>query len=313
MHDHIVQSKEWAEVKNKYGTKAVEVDGAFYTKHKVPFLNKYYAYCPRVNPFKINFEKLKKSLKENNCIGISFDVPNVLKGSPDEKRATEVFEQYCKKSKRSEFAKGNFLLDLKKSEKELFESMHSKQRYNTRYALKKGITVRLAENKEDFEIFFGLYKNTAIRQGYFIRPKKYYEIIWEELFPKKMCDILIAEYHGKPLVAWMVFIYDKVIYYPYGGSTIQHRKLFPSNAIGWEVIRYGKSRDCEMFDMWGAAEKLEDKKDPYYGFTSFKSKFGAEHVNYISSYDLAINKPLYFLFTTANKIRWQLLELGIIK
>lgn len=313
MYNHIVQTKEWADIRTKYGTTAVEVDGVFYTKTKIPLTKRYYAYCPRVNPQNINFEKLRLSLKKNKCIALSFDVPNVLKGSPEEPSAIEVFSRECKKSTRSEFAKANYILDLTKSEQELFEQMSSKHRYNTRYAFKKGITIRLAETKADFDVFYDIHKNTAMRQHYFIRPKRYFELIWDELHSKGMCEILIAEYHQKPLAAWMLFITPEVLYYPYGGSLIQHKNLFASNALGWEAIRFGKGRGCKVFDMWGAGDDPEDTKDPYYGFTAFKAKFGATHVKYIDSYDLIISKPMYYIFTVANKIRWFLLKLGIIK
>ena len=121
MYKHIVQSKEWAEVKNEYGTPSLKVGEVYYTKHKIPRTNYYYAYCPRVNPALVDFEKLKNSLRENKCIGLTFDVPNVIKGSPEEKKALEMFKKYCTKSKRSEFASANILLDLKKLEKELLK------------------------------------------------------------------------------------------------------------------------------------------------------------------------------------------------
>ncbi len=313
MYRHIVQSPEWAKVKTKYGTRAIKVGEIYYTKHKIPKTNYCFAYCPRVDPLAVDFEALKKSLKENKCVGLTFDVPNVAKGSEEEKRALKIINKYCRKSTRSEFAVANYLLDLRKSEKELFEGMHSKHRYNARYALRKGVTIELAEGKEGFDEFFEVFKKTAIRQNYFIRPKKYYQIIWDILHPKGMCYILTAKYEDQVLGSWMVFVYDKVIYYPYGGSSTGHKNLFASNALGWEVIRFGKSKGCELYDMWGAAENPEDRKSPYYGFTNFKAKFRARHILYIDSYDLVINRIIYMVFTSLNKLRWKLLEMGLIK
>jgi lipid II:glycine glycyltransferase (peptidoglycan interpeptide bridge formation enzyme) len=79
--------------------------------------------------------------------------------------------------------------------------------------------------------------------------------------------------------------------------------------LGWEAIKFGKKMGCELFDMWGAAEDMSKKSDPYYGFSVFKEKFGARHVTYIDSYDFVINEPMYKMFTTANNIRWKLLEI----
>ncbi len=313
MQRHIVQTGVWAEVKNKYGTKAVEAGGVIYTLHKIPLLKKYFAYCPRVNPENINFEELIKSLKKNNCVGLTFDVPNIIKGSKEEQKALEIFKSKCTKAVRSEFAKANVLIDLTKTERELFEGMHSKHRYNTRYALKNGVVVELAENDQDFEDFFIVFKQTAIRQKYFVRGREYYKTIWDVMHPEGLCEILIAKKDEEVLAAWMVFVHDGILYYPYGGSTKDQKNLFASNALGWEVIRYGKTRECRLFDMWGAAEDPEDTKDEYYGFTNFKLKFGGTHIKYIDSFDLVINPVVHFLFTRINNLRWKLLESGIIK
>ncbi len=313
MARHIVQTKEWAEAKRAYGALVVEDAGVIYTKHKIPGLPYYYAYCPRVNPLEIDFEKLKASLKVNNCVGLTFDVPNILRGSEKEKSAEKILQKYCKKSTRSEFAKANVMLDISKSEKELFEGMVPKHRYNTRYASKNGVQVYVAETDHDFEDFFSLFRQTAHRQKYFIRPKEYYRQIWRVLGEKNICYILSAKKDEEVLASWMIFIYEDVLYYPYGGSSTNQRNLQASNALGWEVIRFGKEKGCNIFDMWGAAENPEDTNDSYFGFTNFKLKFGGVHVRYLDSYDLIINKPVYFLFVILNKIRWNLLEWGLIK
>ena len=64
-----------------------------------------------------------------------------------------------------------------------------------------------------------------------------------------------------------------------------------------------------MFDMWGAANDPKNEKDPWFGFTNFKLKFGGEFVEYIESYDYVVNKPVYMLFNFAQKIRWKILKL----
>jgi lipid II:glycine glycyltransferase (peptidoglycan interpeptide bridge formation enzyme) len=128
-----------------------------------------------------------------------------------------------------------------------------------------------------------------------------------------MCHILTAKFEDEILASWMLFIYQEVLYYPYGGSSTKHRNLFASNALGWESIRFGKEKGCKLFDMWGAAEDPDDRSDSYYGFTNFKAKFNGEHVIYIDSYDLPIKPLKHFVFTRLNNIRWRLLELGLIK
>ena len=308
MKTHILQTQQWANFKASYGSEAVKAGKIFYTKHAIPFTSTFYAYCPRINPSDIDFKKLKQSLEKNNCIACHFDVPNIIRGSAEENTALEILERHCTKSPRDEFAKGNFILDLSPSLDKILENMHPKQRYNIKLAEKKGIKLRKSLD-EDLNVFYTLYKDTAKRQGYFYRSRGYFEKILKAFKKDEIAHILTVEYNGEPLASWLLFIYDGVLYYPYGGSSTNYRNLQPNALIGWEAIKFGKKNKCEYFDMWGAAYDMQNEKDPYYGFTDFKRKFGGAHVQYIDSYDFVINGAAYHLFNTANTLRWKLLKI----
>jgi lipid II:glycine glycyltransferase (peptidoglycan interpeptide bridge formation enzyme) len=308
MQKHILQSSLWADFKTKYGTPTVTEAGVLYTRHKIPFTSYCYAYCPRVAPHSIDFRDMARSLKENFCIAIHFDVPNVIKGTSEEEAALNIFKKQCVRSPRDEFAKGNFLLDLCAGEADLLQGMHKKHRYNIRYAEKKGVSVRTSTEAEDFDIFYKLYKETADRQGYYGRSSTYIKTLWEVFHKADVAHIVIAEYKGVPLAAWLLLQQSDILYYPYGGSSHKHRNLHASCLVGWEAMKLGKELGCTTFDMWGAAENMDNKSDPYYGFTNFKAKFGGKHVVYLDSYDFVINKPLYKMFTHANDLRWKLLK-----
>lgn len=307
MATHVVQSPQWGDFKTEYGTTAARVGDVQYTKHKIPFTHYYYAYCPKVNPFNIDFVKLAASLKENNCVAVNFDVPNILKNSDEEKKALEIFKN-CVKAPRDQFAKYNVLLDISKDSEELLKSMHHKHRYNLRYAQKHGVEIKKAVNQDDFEIFFDLFEETAGRQKYYIHPKLYYQKIWEILTPQDTCHILTAYHQNKPLASWMFFIYEGVLYYPYGGSSENGRNLNASTLVCWEGIQLGKQKNCKTFDMWGASKNPEDTSDPWFGFTNFKLKFGGNFVEHIDSFDFVINKNVYDTFNFVNYVRWKFLK-----
>lgn len=299
----------WAEFKNKYGTPAITAGNVIYTVHKIPFSSYNYAYCPRVSPFDINFDDLKESLKDNDCIAIHFDVPNIIKGSDKEKEAVEIFEKHCKISPRDEFAKANFLIDLTKSEEELLSSLHKKHRYNLNYAKKNGVTVRETTDDGDLDIFCNLYKETGLRQKFYYRNNRYLHTMWDVFKKEGLAKLLIAEHKSEPLAAWILLSYGGVLYYPYGGSTEKMKNLFASTVLGWESLMLGKRMGLKTFDMWGASADLNDTDDEYHGFSIFKSKFGADHVVYIDSYDMVLNENLYKAFNFANNLRWKLLKL----
>lgn len=300
MFQHVVQSPEWGEFKTAFGTPAVRVGGVQYTKHKLPFTNLCYAYCPKVDPFGIEWEPLTASLEENNCFAINFDVPYVQKGTPEASKAREIFESrpQITRSPKNTFTKYNILLDISVPEEELLMNMHTKHRYNARKAEKEGVKVRQARDSKDFELFYGLLEETGKRQKFLNHPKEYYSKIWEMFYPKNMAHILIAEHEKEPLAAWMLFTHDNVLYYPYGGSSDTKRNLFASNLIGWEAIKLGREHGCTLFDMWGACKDPNDKNDKEWGFTNFKIRFGGKHIEYMDSYDYVLNNPAYMFFNT---------------
>lgn len=311
MYKHIVQSKEWSQTKAEYGTQSISCGDIYYTTHAIPLSPYSVAYCPKVDPFLINWENLKKSLKENRCVAINFDVPNVQAESLEAKKAEKIFSEYCIKSPKSTFAGHTVLVDISKTEEEILKGMHSKHRYNIGIAQSRGATIRLAEDISDYNVFYKMLGETAIREHYYIRPRNYYLNIWQILKPLEMCEIVICEHQGKSLGTWMLLFYKDTLYYPYGGSANMdlRNKYNPGNLIGWEAIKIGKSRGCKVFDMWGATGDLENKNHPWWGFTNFKIKFGGTLVKFMDSYDCVLNPKIYTAFTLANKIRWKILRL----
>lgn len=297
MYKHIMQTDEWGNFKTKMGTPAYKVDGIQYTKHKIPNTNFYYAYAAKTDPTKINWPNLKESLIQNNCFVINFDVPMVIKGSEEENKAINIFKDIgAIKSNKSTFTKNNVVLDISSSKNELLAKMKSKHRYNIKYAQKQGIVVKNIENQKELDTFYDLLQKTAKREGFLNHPKKYYETLWQELKPKNMVNLLIAYYKEQPLVAWFLMNNDGVLYYSYGGSSIEHRNKQPSSLVAWESIKLGKELNCHTFDMWGACKDLNNQNDPEWGFTNFKLRFGADFVEYMDSYDVVLNSFVYWPF-----------------
>jgi peptidoglycan pentaglycine glycine transferase (the first glycine) len=75
------------------------------------------------------------------------------------------------------------------------------------------------------------------------------------------------------------------------------------------VIRFGKAQGCKSFDMWGSLGPNPDPKDPWNGFHRFKKGYGGELVEFIGTYDLVNDYPMYKIYTLANSLRWKYLRL----
>lgn len=297
---HVVQSWEWGEFRKSLGLPLLRygifqngrMTRAFQlTLHKIPFTKQYVGYLPKGPiPDKELAEALEIIAKKHNCAYIKVE-PNILQGESP-------FNVYPKfqPSPKPLFTKYNFILDISKSEEELLKNMHPKTRYNIRVAEKKGVTVEAKTDDQAFKTYLKLYFETTKRQQYFGHSEDYHKKVWEKMRDAGMARILIGTYNKKPLTAWMLFNFKDTLYYPYGGSSIEHKDVMSNNLVAWEAIREGQKLGLKYFDMWGALGPDADQRDPWFGFHDFKRKYGGELVEYVGTFDLVFNEPLYSLF-----------------
>ncbi len=304
---HVMQSFEWGEFRKSLGIPVLryglykndKLSKAFQlTLHKIPFINQYVGYLPK-GPFpdKELAEALKKIGQEQNCAFIKIE-PDVEQVTGYRLQVTDGFIR----SPKPLFTKYNFILDLTKSEEELLKNMHHKTRYNIRVAEKHGVKVEERTDDKAFEIYLKLYFETTQRQGYHGHNKEYHRKVWQTLRDAKMARILIATYQNKPLTAWMLLNFEDTLYYPYGGSSKVHPEVMANNLVAWEAIKLGKKLGLKKFDMWGALDPAANPNDPWYGFHKFKQGYGGKLVEYIGTYDLVFNWPVYFAFTFIDRL-----------
>lgn len=310
MKRHLVQSKDWSDFKNIYGTISTSCDNTFYTLHRIPVIGKYYAYCPKVNPFEIDFKKLVKKLKEENVIAINFDRPNVNLEEKNSFDACKIFESNnCYPSIKDTYPPATIILDISDTPENLLKNFNTKHRYNINVAKRKNLTVTFDITDEKIEEFFFLQRLTAKRQKYIIKPKSYFETLIK-FFYKKDKAILANVYHeNEPVASWLFVLNDDTAYYLYGGMNESFSSLKPANLLVWESILELKKRNVKILDFMGASEDLNNEKDPYYGFSIFKIRFGGKHIKFIKSYDLILDSFSYNLFNFAQKIRWLVLKI----
>lgn len=311
---HPLQSWQWGEFRKKTGMKVVRlgvfqkntlIKGFQLTIHPVPYTNYTIGYLPKgIPPDKTILKALTEIGQENNCLFIKME-PNIL--APNQKLHQFLLENGCQIG-RPLFTKYTFCLDLTKPEKEILSSMKSKTRYNIRLSEKKGVQVIEDNSREAFEAYLELLWETTQRQKFYAHTQDYHRKMWQTLAHTGMYHLFLAKLKEKVLAAYVFFTFKDVLYYPYGGSTREHRKMMPPYALFWEAIKFGKKMNCQTFDMWGTPGPDPDPEDPWFGFHRFKLGFGPKLVEFIGTYDLVINPKVYPLFTFSNDLRWKLLN-----
>jgi len=185
-------------------------------------------------------------------------------------------------------------VDLIASDDDLLSSMKQKTRYNIRLAERKGVVVRNA-TVHDFSSLYDLYAQTCIRDGFIIRPKEYYFSLWQLLFDRGMANALIAGVEKTDVAGLFLFYFAKKAWYFYGMSSDLHREKMPNYLLQWEAMKLAKSLGCEVYDLWGAPNSL-DEEDPMWGVYRFKEGLGGKFIQTIGAWDFPENKFQYSLY-----------------
>lgn len=310
---HPLQSWEWGEFRAKTGIQVARW-GLFdkgnlavpiqVTIHPLPRLPWNIGYLPKGPMITQELtEALKQIAAKYNCLMIKCE-PKIE--SQDARKGWQDRQPYV--SGRPLFTKYNFVLDVTKSEDELLSGMKQKTRYNIRLAEKRGVTVQLDDSPQALARYLQLTEETTQRQGFYAHQADYHRKMWETLNPAGIAHLLTAKYKNEIITTWILFRFGDSLYYPYGASTREHREVMANNLVMWEAIRTTKKWKLKSLDMWGALGPDADPNDPWYGFHTFKSGYGARQVEYMGTWDYVANPTLYRLYTWAESLRWMWLR-----
>ena len=177
----------------------------------------------------------------------------------------------------------------------ILSRMHQKTRYNTRLALRKGITVHPEPADGDgFNAFYRLMQETSTRNAFAIHSDAYYRGVLTT-FGDDAALMVARTDNGIPVAALVVVRFGDEAVYLYGASTsdAEHRTMHPGFALQFETMRWARERGCRLYDLWGIPEHDPDttttdegnrlaptRGDDWRGLFEFKTRFGGEIVSY---------------------------------
>jgi peptidoglycan pentaglycine glycine transferase (the first glycine) len=98
-----------------------------------------------------------------------------------------------------------------------------------------------------------------------------------------------------PVAGLILFHFARKAWYFYGMSSDLHREKMPNYQLQWEAIRLAKKLGCEIYDLWGAPEEL-DENDPMWGVFRFKQGLGGKLIKTIGAWDYPVNNITYNIY-----------------
>lgn len=304
MGQSFAQTSLWAKFKEQSGWQAFEVENIWVLEKKLPF-GKSFLYSPEVNFGEIHpeqsrgieyfLENTKKIAQKNNSIFFRLEILD------------EFSDEITQNLKENGFIKSfediqpewRQVVDISKNEEEILAQMKQKGRYNIRVAERHGVSV---EKSEKIDEFYQIFRQTAQRDGFEIRPQKYFEDLLTILVPAGIAELWIARYNGKTIAAILATFYEGVASYLYGASSNEFREVMAPYLLHWRVIQRAKERGCCSYDLL-AVTPQEAVSHKYAGITRFKEQFGGRKVHLVGSYDLVYKPTWYWMFKIAEKYR----------
>lgn len=305
---HLLQTGEWGELKAGFGWKPARVIseniGAQILFRKLPF-GFSVAYIPKAVIPKgddvSNQSSSDQFWKEIDSVCKSHRAI-FLKLEPDSWDSKFILHPSSfVPSKHNIQPPRTIINNIKDDEDAILARMKQKTRYNIRLAEKKGVTVHAWD---DIDSFHKMMLVTGGRDGFGIHSLEYYKRAYELLHPKGLGEILVAEYHDKPLAALFVARNGNRAYYLYGASTDEERNRMPTYLLQWEAIKWAKSHGCEEYDLWGVPDEdeatleanFESRHDGLWGVYRFKRGFGGELKRAAQAMDRVYNPLLYWAY-----------------
>jgi len=157
-------------------------------------------------------------------------------------------------------------VDLRQSEKKLFDSFKK----DCRYALRKVLSAKCEVLRDDFGKFYGIWRKSAKRKSLWIPSEKEYKALIES-FGKKCFCMTINDEAGA-----VILMHKKTAFYYYAGSSVKSDLPY---LVVWEAMKEAKRRGCKTWDFEGIYDARWPNKG-WAGFSHFKKSFGGEEVEF---------------------------------
>lgn len=189
----------------------------------------------------------------------------------------------------------NLILDVEKSEEELWEGMHKERRRNVNQAIKAGLTFRELESPEEIHEVVRLIEQTYQR--------KYVPISYLSIFDE--VQRVMHDYahffgcftaEGQMIAGQLRLCYGDLVYAWFAGSDEAYFKLRPNDFTMWNVIRWAHDKGYKWFDFGGGGEPGVE-----YGVRDYKLKYGCEMYDF-GRYTLSHRPITLWLGTVAYKM-----------
>lgn len=215
----------------------------------------------------LSLEFARKQMRLDGADYIRFVVPNIRKNIIIQQRIESLTSIGVSVSKDA-----TWVVDLKKTEEELWKNLTGSQRNIIRKAIRVNVNVREA-NERDLDVYYEMHKQTYSKNNLPPHPREYFSLIWNHFYPCKEAFILVAEQKGKVVAAQTFSMYDGIATYWTGASMEEAAKIGANALLQWEAMKYFQKIGYQYFENGWKSDVVGTKAA---SISKFKASFGGE-------------------------------------
>ncbi len=205
------------------------------------------------------------------------------------------------------------IMDLSKTEDELWMSLRASFRRNIKKAQKNGCNVvQFSEGQEALHRFLKVNDTVQTRNSFVKHSHEYFAKIWNLLSERQMCKIFIVTKDERDIASYFLAYTNQQAFELYGGVTNEGKPLRAGHLLKWTTIKDAKDSGKRLYDQWGVARWLGedfDKNDELYYVSEFKAGFGGQYVQYMNQQTIIFKKLKYKIFNLIEGINRTKLKL----
>ena len=228
--------------------------------------------------------------------------------NPPVKNTKENYESFAKLGFRNapihEHAEDTHLLDLTKSEEELFKNIKKKDRYYINRAVKEWVEIRMDNKQDHIETLIKMHQEHSKKVWYHPFSEKYIKNLYK-YFPNNIRTISTS-YNWNLESILMTIRFWKTCAYYIAVSDIKSKKFSPNYLCQWEAIKQAKKDWAEIYNFWWVAPD-DNPNHPLQWVSGFKRKWWGYDYFLVHAQDLVIDWKYWITWTIETirrKKRW---------
>jgi len=166
------------------------------------------------------------------------------------------------------------VLDLKNSEEQLWNQLHTTHQKNITIAKKKNLTVFKSEN---INLFYTLLAATYQRQNKSAPSAKYVSQYFSWWSPQNISELYFVSQDDKVISGAVMQKFGGAAYHVLGGSI--PNKINAGHYLLWNIMLRYKKEGISTFILGEVADEIEEENLKFTkGITLFKNRFGTKNI-----------------------------------